>query len=138
MTIFCANLPNGNKPDGKLIMIINMLQHPLGCLTTIIFCEFIMPMDINKYRKYVDDFDLTEKQKVELIQTVRSIMESFVDKAFGIHPVQQCQKDLQSPVNAVKSGKSQNYLEKKSAPQLEYEIDSRKVRKETKPYVRPK
>ncbi|MFQ5444863.1 MAG: hypothetical protein ACE5EK_09630 [Nitrospinales bacterium] len=52
-----------------------------------------MSLDLNNYRKYVDDFDLTEEEKTELIQTVFSIMESFVDQAFGVHPVQLCQKD---------------------------------------------
>ncbi len=119
-------------------MTINRLPISSDYVVTIIFREFIMSIDIKKYRKYVDDFDLTEGQKVELIQTVRSIMESFVDKAFGLHPVQQCLKDLQSPVKAVKSNKSQNHLRNKSAPQLEQEINSSKVRKETGPYVRPK
>ncbi|MFQ5443813.1 MAG: hypothetical protein ACE5EK_04265 [Nitrospinales bacterium] len=65
-----------------------------------------MSLDLNKYRKYVDDFDLTEEEKTELIQTVFSIMESFVDQAFGLHPVQQIwgkQKDLQSPTQEVES-----------------------------------
>ena len=48
-----------------------------------------MQPDIEKYRKYVDKFDLTEDQKVELIHTVWRIMESFVDRAFGIDSVQQ-------------------------------------------------
>ena len=49
-----------------------------------------MPPDLQTYRSYVDGFDLTEEQKAELIHTVWSIMESFVDRAFGLHPVQQC------------------------------------------------
>lgn len=49
-----------------------------------------MPPDIEKYRRYVDGFDLSEERKVELIHTVWAIMESFVDRAFGLHPVQLC------------------------------------------------
>lgn len=44
--------------------------------------------DITPYRKYVDSFDLTEEQKIELVQMVWNIMESFVDRAFGVHSVQ--------------------------------------------------
>ena len=49
-----------------------------------------MKPDIEKYRRYVDDFDLTEDQKVELIHTVWAIVGSVVDEAFGVHPVQLC------------------------------------------------
>ena len=49
-----------------------------------------MPPDIQKYRKYVDHLDLTEAQKVEFIHIVWATMESFADRAFGLHPVQLC------------------------------------------------
>ncbi len=49
-----------------------------------------MQPDIEKYRKYVNQFDLSEERKIELIHTVWRIMESFVDRAFGDDPVQQC------------------------------------------------
>ena len=106
------------------------------------FCEFIMPLDISKYRKYIDGFDLKEEQKVELLKTVWSIMESFVDKAFGMHPVQLCQKhrpekDLQSPVKAVKSPQLSIYFSSKSAPQSERKNDSSRKKKVTGPHVRP-
>lgn len=42
-----------------------------------------MQPDIEKYRKYVDAFDLTETEKVELIHTLWQIMQGFVDRAFG-------------------------------------------------------
>lgn len=61
-----------------------------------------MPLtDITPYRKYVDHFDLSEEQKVELIHIIWNIMENFADIAFGKHSVQQCQKEntrgLQEP-----------------------------------------
>ncbi len=70
-------------------------------------CNFIMPADYEKYQKYVRDYDLTEIQREELIQTVWKTMENFVDQAFGMHPVQQCREylpegDLQSPARRVK------------------------------------
>ena len=45
---------------------------------------------INRYRKYVDHFDLSEHQKIELIHTVGRMMESFVERAFGDDATQQC------------------------------------------------
>lgn len=44
--------------------------------------------DIDKYRRHVDHFDLTEDQKVDLIQTVWGLVEGFADRAFGVDPVQ--------------------------------------------------
>lgn len=50
---------------------------------------FVMAMpDIDKYRRHVDHFDLTEDQKVDLIQSVWRVVEGFADQAFGIDPVQ--------------------------------------------------
>lgn len=54
------------------------------------FGYLIMTPDFDKYRHYVDGFDLTENEKKEFVQIVWSIMESFVDQAWGVHPVQQC------------------------------------------------
>lgn len=64
----------------------------------------IMQPDIQKYRHYVDRFDLSEEQKLELIHSIWIIMQSFVDKAFGMHPVQLCQtQDLQQIPSAIDS-----------------------------------
>jgi RNAse (barnase) inhibitor barstar len=50
-----------------------------------------MPLDdISPYRKYVDHFDISEEQKVELIHAVWNIMEGVVDLAFGKNSVQLC------------------------------------------------
>lgn len=48
-----------------------------------------MGPDFEKYRPLLDEFDLNEGQKDELIAAVWSIMGSFVDRAFGDDPVQQ-------------------------------------------------
>lgn len=48
-----------------------------------------MGPDFDKYRSLVAELDLTDEQKDELIQTLWSIMGSFVDRAFGNDPVQQ-------------------------------------------------
>lgn len=49
-----------------------------------------MPLtDITPYRKYVDQMNLTESQKVELIHTVWKVMECYADRAFRKAPTQR-------------------------------------------------
>ena len=114
-SLFAPSFPNRNTADDKLIMIIENFPYSHIGVAIKKLGGFNMPLDINKYRKYVDEFDLTEEQKVELLQTVWSIMENFVDTAFNQHPVEQChnrlpEKDLQGPVIQVKS--NSDYLPK--------------------------
>lgn len=45
--------------------------------------------DLDKYRRHVDHFDLSEHQKTELLRAIWLIMQSFVDRAFGDDPAQQ-------------------------------------------------
>lgn len=49
-----------------------------------------MKPDINKYLPMLDGMDLTHEQKIELIHDLWHIMQNFVDRAFGVHPLQQC------------------------------------------------
>lgn len=49
-----------------------------------------MKPDIEKYRKYVDHFDITEEHKIELIHIMWNFMGNFVDRAFGVDSVQTC------------------------------------------------
>ncbi|MEO0613723.1 MAG: hypothetical protein AAFY83_10445 [Pseudomonadota bacterium] len=65
------------------------IQHP-----------FAVELDIEKYISQVEDFDLTEQQKREFLETLWAIMVSFVDLGFGIHPVQEvCGKLLENSAN---------------------------------------
>jgi len=57
-----------------------------------------MSPDIEKYRKYVDHFDIPEAQKIEMIHIVWRMMQSFVERAFGDDPVQQC-LDLKAEIS---------------------------------------
>lgn len=41
-----------------------------------------------RYRPHLDGFDLTEAEKMELLQALWSIMGSFVERAFNDDPVQ--------------------------------------------------
>lgn len=44
-----------------------------------------MITDLTPYRKYVDQFDLTEEQKLELVNAVWMIVESIYDYHLGIN-----------------------------------------------------
>ena len=59
-----------------------------------------MQPDVEKYLPYLEEFDIPRAKKVELIHTVAAIMESFVDRAFGLHPVQLSQGDQGRPDSA--------------------------------------
>ena len=45
-----------------------------------------MKPDPEKYLPLVDHYDLSREQKIELIHSLWTIMESIVDHAFGDHP----------------------------------------------------
>lgn len=48
-----------------------------------------LTIDWDLYQDFLEDTDLTDDQKREFIETLWSIMVSFVDLGFGIHPLQQ-------------------------------------------------
>lgn len=67
-----------------------------------------MPLDAEKYLHHLADFDLPHDRKVELIHSVGAMMESFVDRGFGVHPVQLIEaaarkRDSRAPADPVKS-----------------------------------
>lgn len=67
-----------------------------------------MPIDAEKYLHHLAEFDLPHDRKVELIHSVGAIMESFVDRGFGVHPVQLIQasarkRDSRAPTDPVES-----------------------------------
>ena len=71
-----------------------------------------MPLDVEKYRHYLAGYQISEAEKTELIKSVWSILEGFVDQAFGQHPIQQCGRalehnDLHRPSDSLESVKSQ-------------------------------
>lgn len=45
--------------------------------------------DIDKYRSYLDDFDLSDAQKTDILKAVWAMMQRFVDREFHDDPVQQ-------------------------------------------------
>lgn len=50
--------------------------------------------DLREYLAFLDDTNLSEVQKIELLQTLWSIMSACVDLAFGTDPVQQALPSL--------------------------------------------
>ena len=60
-----------------------------------------MRPDYDKYIPMLDEYDMTHQQKIEYIDALWNVMQSFVDRAFGVHPTQQvmkqkAQRNLQS------------------------------------------
>lgn len=47
-----------------------------------------MQCDISRYAPFVEDFDISADRKAELIRIVWTMMQSFVDRAFGDAPEQ--------------------------------------------------
>lgn len=47
-----------------------------------------MKCDPEKYLSLADTLEISREQKIEVIRIVWGIMEACIDKAFGIHPVQ--------------------------------------------------
>lgn len=50
-------------------------------------------IDLEFYQKYLDDKNISEAKKKELIVTVWSIIQSFVKIGYYVHPVQQSHKN---------------------------------------------
>jgi len=55
-----------------------------------------MKPDIEKYLAMIDDWDMTREQKIQYIHDLWHIMENFVDRAFGRHPVHARDKSSQA------------------------------------------
>ncbi len=67
-----------------------------------------MPIDAEKYLHHLAEFDLPHDRKVALIHSVGAIMESFVDRGFGVHPVQLAEaaarkRNSRAPTDPVES-----------------------------------
>lgn len=82
-----------------------------------------MPLDIEKYRQYVAGFDLSPQEQAELIRNVWKVLESFVDQAYGRHPIQHCRQnlqisDLQNPIGRLES-EVINLVEETHIPQID-------------------
>ena len=48
-----------------------------------------LTIDVDYYKRFLDEAEIPEDQKTELVQAIWSIITSFVQLGFGVHPVQQ-------------------------------------------------
>lgn len=72
-----------------------------------------LQLDVAKYRRYVEDLDLTEPQAADFLQTMWFIMSSFVDLGFGVDSVHQAlppSNQGNSPPNRKRTGELQASL----------------------------
>ncbi|UWQ25389.1 hypothetical protein K3553_02670 [Leisingera aquaemixtae] len=62
-----------------------------------------LTVDVEKYQAYLDGADMTEAQKQEFLQALWSIIVSFVELGFGVHPLQEaCGKTLEIGASGAK------------------------------------
>jgi len=59
-----------------------------------------MITDISPYREYVDQFDLTEEQKVELVNAVWVILENYFDQQLGLNQLKLLEKEPQKSIDS--------------------------------------
>lgn len=57
----------------------------------------VITVDYDLYAHYLEDTDLSEEEKREFLQMLWNIICEFVSLGFGVHPVQQAQKDCGKP-----------------------------------------
>lgn len=54
-------------------------------------------IDVDYYQGLIDDPDIPEARKRELIEIIGSIVMSFIDLGFGVHPVQLALQEGDKP-----------------------------------------
>lgn len=63
----------------------------------------IIAVDVERYQAYLDGSGLTVEQKEEFLQALWSIIVTFVDLGFGVHPFQEvCGKGTKNGSDSVK------------------------------------
>jgi hypothetical protein len=58
---------------------------------------------VDEYREYLDEFEITEDQKIELLQTLWWIAVTFADIGWGVDSVQKCIPSLSEFSSAAES-----------------------------------
>lgn len=48
--------------------------------------------NLQKYRDYMSEFDMTDEERDEVTLALWTIMNHFIDQAFGEHSTQLCRK----------------------------------------------
>lgn len=57
-------------------------------------------IDVDFYQGIIDDPDVPPERKRELIEIIGSIVMSFIDLGFGVHPVQLARDEKRSRITA--------------------------------------
>jgi hypothetical protein len=80
----------------------------------------IVTVDVEKYQRFLDETDMTEEQKAEFLQALWSIIVTFVELGFGVHPLQEvCGKGGQAAIPAASDAFNQvNSAEPENARKL--------------------
>ncbi|GEM_PF-1387200 len=63
-------------------------SNPLTANELDIKTPIVPKLDIKKYQPHIEEFDLTDEEQRNLLETLWSIMTSFVDIGFGVDVVQ--------------------------------------------------
>lgn len=63
-------------------------------------------IDIEKYQAYLDGSDLTPAQKEDFLRALWSVIVSFVDLGFGVHPAQQACGQVEKTLDPLPQGES--------------------------------
>lgn len=85
----------------------------------------VIELDVAYYQQFLDDADITDAQKRELIETLWTIVIQFVDLGFGIHPLQQARdgasahSDAGQPIRAAirDFAETEDFFEKEKTPE---------------------
>lgn len=57
----------------------------------------VLSVDVTKYQALLDDPNLSEAQKEEFLRALWSIVVTFVELGFGVHPLQEvCEQDSEA------------------------------------------
>ena len=64
-----------------------------------------LTVDVARYEAFLADTDMTDAQKEEFLQALWSIIVSFVELGFGVHPLQEvCGQNAETPAQSAKDG----------------------------------
>ncbi len=74
----------------------------------------VIGLDVEKYQAYLDNSGMSDAQKEEFLQSLWTIIVSFVELGFGVHPLQEvCGQNLET-VTSSESPESGNVESKQS------------------------
>ena len=86
-----------------------------------------MITDLTLYRKHVVQFDLNEKEKIELVNAFWMIVDNMLDNHFGLNrlPSEESLSESNCKKRAKTKGKSQSLSKSKQARQCKRAIEAK-------------